>query len=109
MTPIYYIDQKNWSTEDWYTLFRYLNRMLLNKNGERSEEIERLDASKMTNETKVMIKAILSERNVWSEWVEKYLWACECERTIVPMENNIIVYSPPLGLYKKMTEMSIIL
>lgn len=57
---VYYEDQKNWKTENFYYLNRYLNRLFLyyEKDYYR-KEIEQLDIEKMSIKTKTIIRCIL--------------------------------------------------
>ncbi len=54
----YYMDQKGWGADEYYGLHRYLHRVFLHYD-RKKEEIESMDISKMSEETKVLIYCIL--------------------------------------------------
>ena len=55
----YYLDQKGWSSNDYYSLHRYLHRMITHADRKRAE-IESLDTSQMSERTKVLLYCIIS-------------------------------------------------
>lgn len=55
----YYDDQKNWTSDDFYCLHRYLHKMLLDHK-KRIEEIKKIDLNRMTVETKTIMYCIIS-------------------------------------------------
>lgn len=55
----YYVDQKNWSSDDYYSLHRYLHRLLLHSDRKKNE-ISELDISRMSDKTKVLMYCIIS-------------------------------------------------
>ena len=55
---IYYEPQDGWGTTEFYTLHRYLHRMLF-YHEKYGDEINALDLSRMTDETKVLIGCII--------------------------------------------------
>lgn len=56
---IYYEDQTSWSADDFYALWRYLNRLFLNNRDRRTEEIGGLDLSRMSEDTRYLMKHLL--------------------------------------------------
>lgn len=56
---IYYRDQAAYLPEDFQALWRYLNRMFINKRGLFSEEIASLDLSRMSEDTLYLMKHLL--------------------------------------------------
>jgi len=54
----YYLNQNGWTSDDYYGLHRYLHRLFLRYN-KKKEEIQSMDISQMTDETKVLIYCIL--------------------------------------------------
>ncbi|WP_394941191.1 hypothetical protein [Psychromicrobium sp. YIM B11713] len=56
---IYYEDQTSWSPGDFYALWRYLNRLFLNNRDRRVAEIDGLDLSRMSEETRYLMKHLL--------------------------------------------------
>lgn len=56
---IYYEEQSGWGADDYYALFRYLNRMLLNRDGGRAAEIAAIDLDRLSPETAHLLKHML--------------------------------------------------
>ena len=54
----YYLNQNGWTSDDYYGLHRYLHRLFL-RYDKKKEEIQSMDISQMTDETKVLIYCIL--------------------------------------------------
>ncbi|MBQ4486797.1 MAG: hypothetical protein II936_07310 [Oscillospiraceae bacterium] len=54
----YYLDQNGWSSEDYYSLHRYLHRLIL-KHEQRSSEIALMNTSLMSEKTKVLLYCII--------------------------------------------------
>ena len=54
----YYLDQNGWSSSDFYSLHRYLHRLIL-KHDQRKAEIAQLDTSQMSEKTKVLLYCII--------------------------------------------------
>ena len=54
----YYLNQNGWTSDDYYGLHRYLHRLFLHYD-KKKEEIQSMDISRMTDETKVLIYCIL--------------------------------------------------
>ena len=57
-TEPYYMNQKDWQTDDYYALHRYLSRMVL-KRESKIQEFSSMDMSKMSSETKVMLYCLM--------------------------------------------------
>ena len=55
----YYIDQAGWSNNDYYSLHRYLHRMVLHSE-QKKDEIENLEIDRMSEKTKVLLYCIIS-------------------------------------------------
>lgn len=55
----YYIEQDNWSSDDYYSLHRYLHRMVLHSE-QKKDEIADLDIDRMSEKTKVLLYCIIS-------------------------------------------------
>lgn len=49
----YYLNQNGWTSDDYYGLHRYLHRLFL-RYDKKKEEIQSMDISQMTDETKVL-------------------------------------------------------
>ena len=47
----YYLNQNGWTSDDYYGLHRYLHRLFL-RYDKKKEEIQSMDISQMTDETK---------------------------------------------------------
>lgn len=56
---IYYEDQTSWSPDDFYALWRYLNRLFLNNRDRRAGEIAQLDLNRMSEDTRYLMKHLL--------------------------------------------------
>ena len=55
----YYLDQQGWSSNDYYSLHRYLHRLITHADRKRGE-IESLDTTQMSEKTKVLLYCIIS-------------------------------------------------
>lgn len=55
----YYIEQAGWSNNDYYSLHRYLHRMILHSE-QKKDEIVNLDIDRMSEKTKVLLYCIIS-------------------------------------------------
>ena len=58
-TKPYYAPQNDWSTNDYYSLHRYLHRLVTHAD-RKSDEIAQLDVQKMSDKTKVLLYCIIS-------------------------------------------------
>ncbi|MCR5479978.1 MAG: hypothetical protein K6F27_09020 [Ruminococcus sp.] len=54
----YYLPQNNWDSDDYYSLHRYLHRLVLHAD-KKANEISDMDLSKMSQETKVLLYCII--------------------------------------------------
>ncbi|MBS1906195.1 MAG: hypothetical protein JST33_06425 [Actinobacteria bacterium] len=70
--PIYYEDQRDWEPADYYALFRYLNRLLLNQRAVRTTEIASLDLSRMSAETKHLLKHMLVQKKAYERVTSEF-------------------------------------
>jgi len=59
----YYENQKNWTSNDFYCLHRYLHRMLFYYD-KRIEEIKAIELEKLSIETKVIMYCIIKYYNL---------------------------------------------
>ena len=59
MTEPYYLDQFGWKSDDYYSLHRYLHRMLYYYN-KRMDEIRKIDLNKTSKETRVLMYCIIN-------------------------------------------------
>ncbi len=57
-TKPYYLDQSGWSSDDYYSLHRYLHRMMTHSDRKKAE-IESLDISLMSEKTRVLLYCII--------------------------------------------------
>lgn len=55
----YYVPQNDWSSNDYYSLHRYLHRLVLHADSKK-DEIAQLDIQKMSDKTKVLLYCIIS-------------------------------------------------
>ena len=58
-TKPYYAPQNGWSSNDYYSLHRYLHRLVTHAD-RKKDEIEQLDVQKMSDKTKVLLYCIIS-------------------------------------------------
>lgn len=57
-TKPYYLDQLGWNNNDYYSLHRYLHRLITHAD-RKQDEINSLDTSQMSERTKVMLYCII--------------------------------------------------
>lgn len=55
----YYLDQNDWNSDDFYSLHRYLHRLILHAD-KKQDEITHLDIQKMSEKTKVLLYCIIN-------------------------------------------------
>ncbi|MBQ7186435.1 MAG: hypothetical protein IJR91_02255 [Ruminococcus sp.] len=58
-TKPYYLDQSGWSSNDYYSLHRYLHRLITHAD-RKADEIRSLDTSQMSERTRVLLYCIIS-------------------------------------------------
>ena len=58
-TKPYYAPQTDWSSNDYYSLHRYLHRLVTHAD-RKKDEIEQLDVHRMSDKTKVLLYCIIS-------------------------------------------------
>ncbi len=58
-TKLCYAPQNDWSNDDYYSLHRYLHRLVLHAD-RKKDEIEQLDIQKMSEKTRVLLYCIIS-------------------------------------------------
>ena len=63
MTEIYYEKQDGWTKDDFFYLHRVLHRMFFYYK-KHSDEIKKMDVSKMSDKTQVLIKCIISNKRL---------------------------------------------
>lgn len=56
---IYYEDQSDWSSTDFHALWRYLNKLLVNRRGTKTQELDALDLDLMSADTRYLMKHLL--------------------------------------------------
>lgn len=96
----YYADQTDWKHDDFYQLNRYLSR-LFTFAARRMEEIQAMDLSQMTDETKVLICIIIRFQNKKSLFELDNLAEL---RNIEPLKEKLNLVENPMDLhdmYKK--------
>lgn len=115
---IYYADQADWDMADWYTLWRYLNRLAqfvgpnaaqranpdklgaqiqARRMGRRDEELAALDLSQMSQKTQHLLKHILIQQKRYEDALTKFP-NLESLRRATPPADFIVLADPP-GLY----------
>lgn len=97
MEKIYYLSQKNWSCDDFYCLNRYLNRLFIYEE-KKQEEIKQLDVSRMSIQTKTIIRCLLEFQNK-EYFMDKYPNLAEL-KDIGPLKEPLYLEKPP-GFYHK--------
>lgn len=55
----YYAPQNDWNSNDYYSLHRYLHRLVTHADRKR-DEIAQLDVQKMSDKTKVLLYCVIS-------------------------------------------------
>ena len=55
----YYISQDDWSNDDFYSLHRYLHRLILHYD-KKKDEITQLDIDRMSEKTRVLLYCIIN-------------------------------------------------
>lgn len=99
---IYYDPQVGWGKEDYYYLHRVLHRMIYyyDKN---KEEITRLDVSRMTENTKVLLNCII--RYYDKDFIFDIIPLGEELRDVKPLKTKLVLDDNPLAednVYKEM-------
>ena len=105
---IYYEDQRDWTPADYYALFRYLNRLLLDPGGRRSTEIAALDLAYMSAETKHLLKHMLEMKKAYARVVVEYPNLAGLE-VIPELDHPIHLSEEPTLVYEYFTEHGIYL
>lgn len=102
---IYYRDQEGWGYSDYYSLFRYLNRMFLNKNGSRDQEIESIDVSLLSEKTRALMVAILAAQKKLY-YLDKYQNLSGLKQTR-RLQKPLKLTEKPRGIYSEFSAMNI--
>ena len=99
---IYYEPQEGWGEREYYYLHRVLHRMFF-YHEKFADEISKMDTSKMSEKTKVLIKCVVVYYN--NEFLfDKYENIKEIEK-IQPLKDELVIDEHPLpedNIYKKM-------
>ena len=69
---IYYWSQDDWDPDDFYGLWRYLNRLFLNPRGVKTQEIHDLDLSRMSVDTLYLMKHLLILQGRYERYLDEY-------------------------------------
>ena len=102
MKDLYYQEQSNWSTEDYYYLHRCLHKLIwyYKKN---TAEIEKMDVSRMSENTKVLIYCIIKYYNM--EFLFDIFENLRSLADTKPLEKTLVLDTEPLpedNIYKRM-------
>ena len=109
---IYYADQTGWTCDDFLFLNLYLNRMLGYKGtprwpqGERPprmDEIEQLDLTRMTDQTKVLLYILINKKC-------PHLFKLENLRGLEgtqPLEERLLLRDPPTNIHPHYDEYNV--
>jgi len=109
--PVYYVDQTNWDHDDFYYLNRYLNRLLYRagnqkdkKQEEKITELQTMDLSRMTEETKVILYVLIffNKMEYVFEW-ENFTSLKDTK----PLKKRLNLVENPMGVYALYTEYNI--
>lgn len=69
---IYYWPQDGWGPDDFYGLWRYLNRLFLNQREVKTQEIRDLDLSRMSEDTLYLMKHLLIMQGRYEQYLAEY-------------------------------------
>lgn len=99
---IYYEDQGDWRPADYYALFRYLNRLFLNDGGRRSDEIGSLDLTRVSAETKHLLKHLLAQKGALDRVIDEYPNLAELD-DLPELDRPIRLSDEPMFVYPYFT------
>lgn len=94
---IYYEDQTDWGNDNFYKLYRYLNKMILNHKDQNIKEIDELDTSLMSTETLVILKSIILTQNKEFYFEKDNL---SILKDINPLDIKLNLVDNPRDIYK---------
>ena len=105
MEKVYYLKQDAWTCDDFYYLNRYLNRMFIYAE-KYEEEIKSLDITKMSIETKTIIRCLLEFQHKEC-FMDKYPNLKEL-KNIGPLKTPIYLENPPSYYHDVYTKYNIL-
>lgn len=106
--PIYYEEQQGWGADDFYALFRYLNRMLLNRAGRRSAEIAAVDLDRLSPATTHLLKHMLVLKNAYGRVLTEFPNLAGLEQAS-ELDHPLYLSDTPTYAYPYLTEHGIYL
>jgi len=92
----YYEDQTEWGCDDYYQLNRYLNR-LFGFAARRMNEIDAMDVTKMSEETKVLIYVQIQFKNLTSLLEKENLSSLKDTQ---PLKKRLNLVENPKGVHE---------
>lgn len=106
MIQLYYDAQHGWEPQDFYALYRYLDRMFSSGKPHRAEEIASLDLKRMTPETRYLMKHLLILQGSFRDTMKRYpnLRGLMGD---VKLTGQLVLREPPRGTYDYFTRMGI--
>lgn len=106
--PIYYEEQEAWVADDYYALFRYLNRMLLNRKGWRTAEIASIDVDRLSHETTHLLKHLLVLKNAYERVLAEFPNLAGLDQA-PELAHPLYLSDTPMHVYPYLTEHGIYL
>lgn len=106
--PIYYEEQQGWGADDYYALFRYLNRMLLNHDGRRDAEIAGIDLDRLSPETTHLLKHMLMLKKTCGRVLAEFPNLAGLEQA-PELDHPLYLSETPMHVYPYFTEHGIYL
>lgn len=106
--PIYYEEQQGWGADDYYALFRYLNRMLLNREGRRTAEIAAIDLDRLSPETTHLLKHMLVLKKTYERALGEFPNLAGLEQA-PELDHPLYLSDKPTRAYSYLTEHGIYL
>lgn len=105
---IYYEDQAAWQVDDWYSLWRYLNRLFINPRGLKTGEIEALDLNRVSEDTRYLLKHMLIRTKRYERMLAEHPHLRALEN-VGPIDHDIVLSADPTLAYDYYTENRIFL
>lgn len=108
MTRIYYEDQSDYGPTDFQMLWRYLNKVFLDVRGRRTAEIAAMDITRMSHETRYLIKHLLILQGRFEEYLTTYPNLADL-REVGDLDEPLVLSEHPTYWHDYFTKVGIIL